>query len=143
MYNEFTDTRKPSYMSIDWTMAKTDTAISFQKLTKVQISKIINKAKRYGVIVEEDTTDNETTFYVNKGYEKSTDNTQILLAAIRMIDGGISWADMQRTLPFTHLKPRDLKENISKLLQDGLISEEEKRTGGRGRPTMLYKAILK
>jgi phage/plasmid primase-like uncharacterized protein len=54
--------------------------------------------------------------------------------------GGLSWKDMQVTMPFMKHKPRDLKEILASLV-DGEQVTQEAEANQRGRPTMIYKAI--
>jgi phage/plasmid primase-like uncharacterized protein len=63
-----------------------------------------------------------------------------ILAAIRSAsDKGVSWAAMQKRPPYSKYKQKELKEILQSLKDADLIIEEP--FSGRGRPTMVYKAI--
>lgn len=54
---------------------------------------------------------------------------------------GINFQDMQKTKPFSSLRPRDFGEVMKTLLEAELIQEGQRQAVGKGRPRKYYFAI--
>ena len=54
---------------------------------------------------------------------------------------GITWADMQKTAPYSQHKPKDLKDIMAALKDANLAIEEPYQNPSGGRPTTIWKAI--
>ena len=67
-------------------------------------------------------------------------NKKEILEAIRKKSDGTTWTDMQKRVPYSKHKTKDLKEILLSLCDADLIIEEAYQSG-RGRPTKIYKAI--
>lgn len=63
-----------------------------------------------------------------------------ILKALRERDGGVTWAQMQKQAPFSKHKAKDLSEMLKSLQDADLAFSEPYNSGGKGRPTMLWKA---
>lgn len=61
--------------------------------------------------------------------------------AIAKHEQGITKKDMQSRLPFMKHKTKDLNEMLFSLIEGELISQEAHNPPGRGRPTIIYKAL--
>lgn len=69
------------------------------------------------------------------------DKKEILKAIRESGEAGITWAMMQKRNPYSKHKKKDLKDILDTLVEAELIASEVFASGGRGRPTSLYKAI--
>ena len=64
-----------------------------------------------------------------------------LLKALRERgEAGITWAQMQKQTPFSKHKAKDLSEMLKSLLDAELAFNEPFQNGGKGRPTILWRA---
>lgn len=69
-------------------------------------------------------------------------NKKEILSALRNIgEAGITWSMMQKRAPFSRHKQKDLREILVSLKDGNLAMDEPHQTGGKGRPTTLWKAI--
>lgn len=63
-----------------------------------------------------------------------------LLKALRDRPDGVTWAQMQKQSPFSKHKAKDLSEMLKSLADADLAFSEPYNSGGKGRPTMLWRA---
>ena len=75
------------------------------------------------------------------GSEFEAEKKEILGAIRKEGEKGVTWVFMQKRTPFSKYKPKDLREILKALVDADLIIEEPIQNGGRGRPTIIYKAI--
>lgn len=66
---------------------------------------------------------------------------EILSALRECSPDGITWAQMQKTPPYSQHKPKDLKEIMQSLKDADLAYDEPYQPEGRGRPTVKWKAL--
>lgn len=66
---------------------------------------------------------------------------EILKALRERGEDGVTWSQMQKQAPFSKHKAKDLREMLSALLDADLAINEPYQSGGKGRPTVLWKAI--
>lgn len=65
-----------------------------------------------------------------------------LLKALRLRgESGVTWAQMQKQNPFSKHKPKELKEMLTALRDGNLAIDEPYQSGGKGRPTIIWRAI--
>lgn len=72
----------------------------------------------------------------HEGFKK-----ELLKAMRERGDAGITWSQMQKQTPFSKHKTKELKEMLQALLDAELAVNEPYQSGGKGRPTQLWKAI--
>ena len=55
--------------------------------------------------------------------------------------GGITWAQMQKTAPYSQHKQKDLKEILQALKDADLAGDEPYQNPNGGRPTVIWRAL--
>lgn len=63
-----------------------------------------------------------------------------ILKALRERTDGVTWAQMQKQAPFAKHKAKDLSEMLKSLQDADLAFSEPFSSGGKGRPTMMWRA---
>lgn len=71
----------------------------------------------------------------HEGFKK-----EILKALRERGESGCTWAQMQKQAPFSKHKAKDLAEMLKSLSDADLAFSEPYNSGGKGRPTMLWRA---
>ena len=66
---------------------------------------------------------------------------EVLADMRRRANNGITWAQMQKTPPYSQHKQRDLKEILQALRDANLAGEEPHKPNGGGRPSVKWKAL--
>lgn len=93
--------------------------------------------------------------YVRQGLEKTIETLKItlshsehegykkeILAALREVGKeGVTWAEMQKTPPYSKHKSRDLKDMLQSLKDADLAADEPYKPEGRGRPSVRWIAL--
>ena len=73
--------------------------------------------------------------------EHEADKKEVLADIRSRSPDGITWADMQKTPPYSKYKGKDLKEIMQALKDADLVGDEPYQNDKGGRPTLLWKAL--
>lgn len=145
MTRKFKEMQLPDYLSIDWTSAKKGTAIELNKeeLGKNGLEYVMKQAKQNKVELHKVTTDVSIILYVLTEYKKEELPHEIILSDLLQRTDGVTWSVMQRTFPYSQHKPKDLKEIMTYLKDQGKAYDEPYFDGKKGRPTVMWRPVIK